>query len=1562
MDAVDPRGASAGGMRWWTEVSKWRGLGQRRREEEEEADEEEEEEERLVEVQLQGKAPWGFTLRGGTEHREPLVITKVEEGSAAASVRLQAGDEMVSVNAVPLSGSRQEAICLVKSSHKTLTMAVRRKNDPGSRPHSWHSSKLTEVESEPVGREATPAPVWQPKHEARSKDLSTQGEQSIQHQSSSVNNMERLDRPSHPYPHIRLSPTKHMSGTEPLGGPGGKRESGFSCFSNSSSPPVHLQNTYARKGTSTENVFFKGFQGEGLQQAGRPRYLQPTLGNGCWEGSQADERPASRVSITGKPSISPVWQVPEKKSQSPPPPPPLRSDSFAATKVFPYSEGPNGPTKTHGRSTEKLTEKDQNRSHQEKTSEARRSFNPLSTKDFLHPGTTADHNHNQLHPNKLFSLSSNDVRQPQYTQIPAHQRQYSDESPFYLQTRSTPTTKTQSVGSYYRSLQDLPTNVFSRKHVRHSTASITSSAANPNFDSSGYSRHYAPASKHSVQIAELQAWQGKIENWRGETGKLHWVNSNEPGFPSSLKGNVMANYSLPQSQMPYSGNGLYYDHQTSEHSNRSRSPENAANRGEGPTNDIKRQFPTHPANDHKINLPRQQDPWVPQDDHRISPHKTPLLHSLTQESRILTERQPAAMTTGVLSTQDTGDNMSPSGGKMNRRSDRYATTLRKEIQQKRAQLQKSRSAATLTCDADDDEVEEWRSTETPTSSGVSFTNTYKDHLKEAQARVLQATSFQRRDLEPFGPEVPVLKTSNGRIRGRKRFPLAKKTHSFSEPDKIDKVGVEGELQTGSSGEQRKYFEAKPAFSRPLLKSNKVTNLDHDLGEISKDRSPSERPEQSNSTTDPNHLSPHGHKQNLLEQQRLGTFAEYQATWDKQKKSPDARIQGRYHSAENILDAEEKPICIHEKSRSSPSADFHTQSIPSSWRDPQAQESGQHTSGEAEDTLQYQPDHSPQSAPSVPRNEGPVPGLSDHGTKPNAASPSQTTLSSGPRSLSPNTGSQPPQTKGLLPPPRTHLGPETTSSSQEFLSGAQSDPAALQPLSSSSSDGQHHAPAQVSSSASPAPVGSPHLSPTSAPDMSKGDVEAEQEKEQLPLLPSSSSPFSSWTPALFIPAADRARSPSPQFAPLRLTDKPPTASVQDDSSLRSEMKVKLAEVMDVNSPVRKVPVKIVHADSSSDRDRRAYLPQSSDTFSSFVPSPFIPSLGATEHPASSLFSAYTRQVAQDRGQAPTSTQESVLELSPTGARHLEEDAKREELARDIMGRDKSLVDILDQSGRKTTMDLMEGLFPPEGEILEGAQQRRRASSSSRLPPSSPRSVDRREEDDVSVSAAASLVPSSSYYNTSAPKAELLIKMKDMQGQLEEQDSEDELDVDLASKKQELITSLAKKLEILREARQSLQEDVEDNETLGREVEATVQCLCQPNQLDKFRMFVGDLDKVVSLLLSLSGRLARVENALDSLEDDASPEEKRTLTEKRKLLMRQHEDAKELKENLDRRERLVSGIMEVHLDAESLEDYRHFVKMKSALIIEQRKLEDKIKLGEEQLKCLLDSLPLEQRPLL
>jgi protein Shroom len=93
--------------------------------------------------------------------------------------------------------------------------------------------------------------------------------------------------------------------------------------------------------------------------------------------------------------------------------------------------------------------------------------------------------------------------------------------------------------------------------------------------------------------------------------------------------------------------------------------------------------------------------------------------------------------------------------------------------------------------------------------------------------------------------------------------------------------------------------------------------------------------------------------------------------------------------------------------------------------------------------------------------------------------------------------------------------------------------------------------------------------------------------------------------------------------------------------------------------------------------------------------------------------------------------------------------------------------------------------------------------------------------------------------------------------------------LCALQQELIDSISRKLQVLREARESLLEDIQANNALGDEVEAIVKDVCKPNEFDKFRMFIGDLDKVVNLLLSLSGRLARVENALNNLDDNPSP---------------------------------------------------------------------------------------------
>ena len=82
-------------------------------------------------------------------------------------------------------------------------------------------------------------------------------------------------------------------------------------------------------------------------------------------------------------------------------------------------------------------------------------------------------------------------------------------------------------------------------------------------------------------------------------------------------------------------------------------------------------------------------------------------------------------------------------------------------------------------------------------------------------------------------------------------------------------------------------------------------------------------------------------------------------------------------------------------------------------------------------------------------------------------------------------------------------------------------------------------------------------------------------------------------------------------------------------------------------------------------------------------------------------------------------------------------------------------------------------------------------------------------------------------------------------------------------------------------------------------------------------------------------------------------------KRDKLMEQLDEAKRLKENIDKRSSLVSNFLHRYLNVEQYADYDHFVKMKAKLIMDSREISDKIKLGEEQLHALKNSLYLQQK---
>ncbi|XP_062907159.1 protein Shroom2 isoform X1 [Mobula hypostoma] len=1504
---------------------------------------------RCVEVALSGGAPWGFTLRGGQEHREPLLITKIEEGSkAAAAGKLQVGDELVSINDVVLTGFRQEAICLVKGSHRALKMVVRRRNEPVVRPHSWHSTKFTDSPQDPAAMQLSSSGVcssWHSRYHATSSSnsLSDPWDQPnlhhISHQFSSLGSMDSLDQPP------GLSLAKSNTSVEQAAQPS-RRDSAYSSFStNCSTPDYSLSSSRSDNGSSTENVLSR----LGCWEGGR-------LGQAPLEDGGPEERRSPRPEEQAhtrapRTSLGPVWHVPEKRvladSRGPrgasPPPPPIRSDSYAATRV--HEGGGQLRSRPHLRGDKEVMEGG--------------GWRNQSCPPCLEPAPA---------PALLDSVSSHSPAPPH------HWQQHSDEltPPWAVTWRQDPT-------QAWAGASPVPP---------------------PSLDSAvpegpGQSRYFCLTSGPPQQLAVEGQSRLRPEPRDSQKGPLYRPAPASRHLPEGGRGR--ASITEEVSQKPNWVSQRVGGAGTGSWASDSRAGEDCR---PGPGVMCPEQAPA-------FNLPAQ-------DGRR--PHAEP----------------------GQAARQQ-------------RRSERFATALRNEIQMKRALLQKSRSVAALAGSPEAGEGTECSWGGEPSVGAVPWPDgtSYADGLKEAQARVLRATSFQRRDLGPLRPAGPppcpappprngppppppgnppatgrAVSGQLGRVGGRKRLTQEQRLRSYSEPGKMNEVGTpEGDeplppLHTAplaSFADRRQFFEggvsaAQPpaACARPAPAPGEVAHWKSQaIGPKAEEQGPESKvrgraaslgmdglwggPHQTGSTGA--HLSGFpdrarqggapGTREREADLQRLGTFAEYQATWREQRKLSEARSSSRYHSVDNILDQGfEQPAklqYVHERSRSSPSADFYLQDIPIEVRrrpegfqkemarptteagasacrrrhlDSGSLESrpeGQqfHTKTKLEQTW---PERIAQAHEYLPqeRHGHPVSMLSEHSYPeepkvqeryraeedipdpcPQGQELSQTwAVAEGREDLAAastkRAADRHPQQEPHFPAGTAVPQTRTAPPDQAYESATRAPADLLQESEGSAGSDLHEARLGRD------PVeGAAHLG------NARGDAGSD------------GSPAFHCLPT---PTTDTPRSPSPQFAPQRLTDKPPL-TLEDDGQN------KIKKVMENNTTVKKVPIKIVRSESQTEKENRHNLLNNVDLIS--FPSNEQPkSIGSHEHPYS-LFAAYSRQEQEwlaemnqkTTGDSRVSEGASPAHDCPKAKEKSVEDIKSEELVREIVVKDRSLADILyPNSKMKTTMDLMEGIFPKDENLLEEAQQRRKL-----LPRShSPKATEEREEETMPI--GASLTTSSTYYSTSAPKAELLNKLKDMQQQMEEEeDSEDELSADLTEKKQELIDSISKKLQVLREARESLQDDIQANNLLGDEVEAVVKKVCKPNEFDKFKMFIGDLDKVVNLLLSLSGRLARVENALNTLEEDASPDEKRTLTQKQKLLTRQHEDAKELKENLDRRERLVFDILSSYLTDELLQDYEHFVKMKSALTIEQRELEDKIKLGEEQLKCLLESLP-------
>lgn len=201
-------------------------------------------------------------------------------------------------------------------------------------------------------------------------------------------------------------------------------------------------------------------------------------------------------------------------------------------------------------------------------------------------------------------------------------------------------------------------------------------------------------------------------------------------------------------------------------------------------------------------------------------------------------------------------------------------------------------------------------------------------------------------------------------------------------------------------------------------------------------------------------------------------------------------------------------------------------------------------------------------------------------------------------------------------------------------------------------------------------------------------------------------------------------------------------------------------------------------------------------------------------------------------------------------------------------------------------------------------------------------------------------------------------------------------DLAQQKDELSIRLTKKIVALTNERNTINEETTANDLLGTDITEIIALTIRPSEASKFRSYIDDVGHITMLLLSLSGRLARTENSLYSISDATERVSvvcdhksisdflifisnlvrilQKTLDGKRARLLEQLDEAKRLKIDIDRRGKIVANILEKHLTIAEYADYDFYINMKAKLIVDQREVTDKIKLGEEQLNALKETI--------
>ncbi|KAM6949492.1 protein Shroom4 [Aplochiton taeniatus] len=1619
-----------------------------------------------IQVQLSGGAPWGFTLKGGSEHGEPLIITKIEDsGKASQCNQLRVGDELININGSTLYGSRQEALILIKGSYRILKITVRRRTVPILRPPSWQLAKLPEPPLRPPpppsasspppppppppppsAMQVHPGPYTPPWASTDNSDLSMQWSQlsrpySSTDRSSSLGSTESLD-PSTP-----AAPPYYNSQSSPVdpalfissNSNNSKRDSAYSSFSASSNASDYAA-VPLRPGEacSMDNLL----QSLGPACRGFPAGEAPSLGREPGEArdeahtpglkSRSLTRPkASRPAEARERPASCCYEEERRVASGAPPQPPARKDSFKATR---------------GQRREIAT------------------------------GVGSCRRDDGASPNAGAELRNGYPYEP--TEVGGRNGSFGGDSPecFYRKSRKQRQSSDvkeedcdpESPGDPHP-LPPTPVGVSPRPLV---PPTPSPSPAEPSVEdhrqgacqilkpqtehsSSGPPLHSAP---EKLRPLELNGERVSSADPRGPPGGSQW--SRSPLHPSGASAVDETPPDRRQHDFPRPPEDRWGGVRC-----RSTPGSALAALGEG-------------LSAGSLSPVKQHHPWgrsasVPGDPAGRSPQAG------------VPERDfaPLALAASVDSLLDDGrggrrggaeGEAAPkrSGSSRNqrrhrRRSERFATNLRNEIQRKKAQLQKSGGPGGLLCSGET--VQEEEGLELQDGGGGGGASSYEgSELRD------QRPGPSGPDDPRAGPGVAVRVVEEPAPAGKARRWRWTPEHKLQpEPERERRTKAGGERSAGVAGSRHGAasfsssssssasaclplssarssssrtdecdilpFADRKKFFEESCRSMSVTNLTA-VGR--------RRPGRNGRQT---HAEAEAGGPSLTQAQRR-----YSYQGGIQQESPllpnavEARRQsvsstrereGSYANAElalgspdfqpnqTLYSAQPQALSHSQAQNQAPRSAFHPVTGPSQpqgnqplnrgctpWsctptetgcpaRQQEAAKLNRKYSLTDRDQPRWRGDPSRPPEPGAdtearwgPRH--PVPGRDDRGERrrpsflppppplalrgravsesdlrcraPSMATPTVPLALSEAEEGGGGGGGVAATTRKKTPPPPRPPPPKWAefhrrrASHHNLFSSFSSRSFSLPPQREEQEAGpggpDRPSPQQVPPSP---PAWRRGFRPVAPPQMERGggggggQLEREDSLAQPQRAPSAGSARSydcNVSPnqerlTVTRPhrqqqraGAEWERTPSPRV-PSGTAPLPPMGNGGHvPISLESYFAMSYEQQRQLQNNRRfqnysiyntEPPPKVLEPDSGpepSPGSRRDFVPSPAHSLEAELDVPMETDIDDFQEEEGLLadyepignkelqgFALHVTVLETDIDTTPDS------EASPSGRLRAERGSLEEEL---------------DVGEGTSSEGLMEELFPHSGEGESGSESWRGAY---RTTEHNSDSLDRR--------SGASSSCSSSYYSTSAAKAQLLVQMKEYSEARDREEEDDEL-----SYKRQLMESLRKKLGVLREAQRGLQDDIRANTQLGEEVESLVVSVCKPSELDKFRMFIGDLDKVVSLLLSLSGRLLRVESSLDTLDQETSTHERLPLLDKKRQLLVQLTEAQDLKDHVDRREQAVGRVLARCLSPEQHRDYSHYVKMKAALLVEQRQLEDKIRLGEEQLRGLRESLGL------